>query len=45
MFVNKKVFKPFAKKAAFFNSCFTSQYTPVINKSQLFSLELKQTKG
>ena len=45
MFVNGKVFKIFAKKPAFFNSCFTSQYTPVINKSQLLSLEFKANKG
>ena len=45
MFVNRKVFKTFVKKAAFFNSCFTSQYTPVINKSQLLSLEFKTNKG
>ena len=42
--VDGKVVSNFAKKAELFDSYFASQCTPVINKSQLASLEFKTSK-
>ena len=41
---HSKIVSNFAKKAELFNSYFASQCTPVINKSQLPSLEFKTSK-
>ena len=39
-----RLFQFSLKRPSFFNSYFASQYTPVINKSQLLSLEFKTNK-
>ena len=45
IFVNEKVVSNFTEKGELFNAYFASQCTPLINKSQLPSLEFKANKS